>query len=301
MNIPLIRILAVLLVCLIASVGCNQSNNAEMAKVKAEAEAAKAELARANARADAAEAELAPLKAAQAQAKVVATDFEKARTIVEQLGVKVEYDPNVPGQHVTSLDLRGRTELTNEGLASLKGFSELKVLRLGGGNFYNNDGLAHVAQLPKLEELAVNEGGGQITDAGFSHLAGLKSLKKVTFGAWSSVLGKGLEGLTGLETLDIAYAIADDTSLASIGKLTNLQNLRLDYNEKITDAGLMQLKGLTNLRYLGLVNVTQVTDKGLESLHGLKSLIALSLQGTKVSDQGILQFKTAVPGCAVGK
>ena len=224
----MIRILAVLLICLTASVGCNQANNAEVAKVKAEAEAANAELARANARADAAEAELAPLKAAQAQANAVATELEKARTIVEQLGFKVEYDPNVTGQHVTSLDLRGRTELTNEGLASLKGFSELKVLRLGGGNMYNNDGLAHVAQLQTLEELVVNEGGGQITDAGFSHLAGLKSLKKVTFGAFSSVSGKGLEGLTGLESLDIAYSSADDSALASIGKLINLQHLRLD-------------------------------------------------------------------------
>jgi Leucine-rich repeat (LRR) protein len=279
------------------AVGCNRSNDAAVTQAKTEAETARTELGKEKARADAAEAELAKLKAAAAPSTVILDEREKAMAVVKQLGGKLEADSNVPGHPVVILDLR-KTKLTDEGLANLRGLRDLKVLYLGGSQI-TDAGLAQVANFAKLEELTVNEGGGQITDAGLKHLVGLKSLKKVVFGAFSTVGGPGLEGLTGLEGLDIAYSSADDNTLASIGKLTSLRHLRLDHNNKITDAGLAELAGLGELRFLGLYNVANVTDASLKHLHGLKHLERLSLQGTKTTEEGIRLFKVAVPACAV--
>ena len=68
----MLRFLAVILVCLTASVGCNRSNDAEVARLKADAEAAKAKvdevIAQSKAETEAAKAEAT--KVAQAQSKV---------------------------------------------------------------------------------------------------------------------------------------------------------------------------------------------------------------------------------------
>ena len=55
-----------------------------------------------------------------------------------------------------------------------------------------------------------------------------------------------------------------DQGLASVGKMTNLEQLTI-YAHAITDAGLVRLSGMAALRKLHIKN-TQVTEKGIERL-----------------------------------
>jgi hypothetical protein len=80
-----------------------------------------------------------------------------------------------------------------------------------------------------------------------------------------------------------------DTTLAEVGRLTQLERLSFD-NASATDAGLVHLKGLTNLSVLNLRG-TQVTDAGLVRLKGLANLSALWLDGTRVTDAGLVHLK----------
>ena len=152
MSVPVIRTLAVLLICLTASAGCNQANNAELSKVKAEAEAAKADLAKANARADAAEAELATLKVAKpepakqpeevAERKAAEWVVQSGGTVrISTNGVIGEYpkDGELPdrGCRVISVDLLepGRNgRLSNEGVKYLADLEYITSLHLTGGS-----------------------------------------------------------------------------------------------------------------------------------------------------------------------
>ena len=64
--------------------------------------------------------------------------------------------------------------------------------------------------------------------------------------------------------IDLDGTQADDTALARLSWLSDLQELRLD-NTRVTDAGLAHLSGLSNLKILWLDN-RQVTDEGVQHL-----------------------------------
>ena len=106
---------------------------------------------------------------------------------------------------------------------------------------------------------------------------------------------------------------ATDGVLAQVGRLTQLQRLRLDLSEinddwlahlkgltklsalylsqiQLSDTGLAHLKGLTNLSYLD-ISYTQVTDTGLAHLKVLTKLSGLSLSDTIVTDAGLVHLK----------
>ncbi len=140
------------------------------------------------------------------------------------------------------------TQVTDEGLAHLKGLSSLKILYIGGTQVIDV-GLFHLKNLSKLERFCVHN--TQVTDAGLSYLQDLRRLK---------------------------YLCVHDT--------------------QVGDAGLEYLKGLTALETLYLHN-TRVTDEGLAFLKGLSSLRRLTLTGTRVTRKGIGVLKQALPSCKI--
>jgi hypothetical protein len=82
-----------------------------------------------------------------------------------------------------------------------------------------------------------------------------------------------------------------DASLEAIGKLTNLEELRIG-GEGFSDRGLAQLKGLTRLKSLSLgEGKHQISDAGLEFLNGMHDLESLDMRGWNVSDQGIAKLR----------
>lgn len=210
-----------------------------------------------------------------------------------------------------------RAQLTDAGLANLKGLNHLKVLYLDNPSV-SDAGMQHLAALASLTSLSL--GTAQVSDAGLRHLqplsrlaglslvhtqvgdAGLAHLKGL------SLLGSldlsdtrvsdaglaHLKGLSNLETLELNGTQVGDAGLAHLAGLANLAILQLG-DTRVSDAGLVHLKGLSKLRGLSLEG-TQVGDAGLEHLQGLRSLYGIFLGRTRVSDVGLQHLQPLLPG-----
>jgi Leucine-rich repeat (LRR) protein len=99
-----------------------------------------------------------------------------------------------------------------------------------------------------------------------------------------------LEGLANLRILKLqGENKITDAGLIRLKRMTSLKQLFLD-DSQITDAGLTHLKTLTDLEELGLAN-TQVGDAGLAHLKGLNKLNTLDLRGTQVTSAGLTHLK----------
>jgi hypothetical protein len=97
-------------------------------------------------------------------------------------------------ENLKTLDLRG-TSVTNESLANLRRFNSLKTLDLRRYGLNLDGGAHHIAEIPKLENLALHVSGrglekltklrslkslvarGGITDDGLRHIVALKNLR----------------------------------------------------------------------------------------------------------------------------
>jgi len=106
-----------------------------------------------------------------------------------------------------------------------------------------------------------------------------------------------LDGLSGLQWLDLSHTQITDAGVEHLRNLPELQVLDLSAT-KVTDAGLDNLTDLKGLRWLYLSR-TQVTDAGVEHLRKLNRLEWLELRVTKVTDAGIDMLKKSLPGCGI--
>lgn len=75
--------------------------------------------------------------------------------------------------------------------------------------------------------------------------------------------------LTGLKTLWLEYVPITDQGLKHLGKLTNLEDLFLGpYKSKFADDGLVYLKGLKSLRTLTFTGHAHVSPEAVQRLRG---------------------------------
>ena len=162
-----------------------------------------------------------------------------AKSIREALGLQAD-EPIPFGRlaEVQELKLMD-TQVTDAGLAHLKGLSGLQALNLSDTQV-TDAGLVHLKGLSGLRTLYM--GGTQVTDAGLVYL----------------------KGLSGLETLHLTGTQVTDAGLAHLKSLSGLQTLFL-WRTQVTDAGLAHLKGLSGLQTLFLGG-TQVRDAGVRML-----------------------------------
>jgi len=164
------------------------------------------------------------------------------------------------------------TGVTDAGLKQVAQVSSLRWLRLGDGNIWG-PGLAELVHLPRLERLCIMT-TKPISDRHVKYLEGLTQLKGLTF--WG-----GGDALT-------------DASLASIGKLTHLEELYfIRTGPRFTPAGVAHLKNLENLKtvdfgqtwtgpagvHYGDRVVRQLA--GLPNLESLRRIEYLSFNGMK--------------------
>ena len=121
------------------------------------------------------------------------------------------------------------TGVTDVGLKQVAQVSNLRWLSIIDGRMWG-PGLAELAKLPQLERLCILHSRGRLLDQHIKYLEGLTQLKSLTL--WSS----------GGDTLT-------DASLASIGKLKNLEELYfIRTSPRFTPAGVAYLKALPNLK-----------------------------------------------------
>ena len=151
------------------------------------------------------------------------------------------------------LDLRGCTEITDEGLHQLGNLTTLTRLELHAGRC-TDEGLNSLGSLTRLKYLNITAGG--ITDDGLRCLSRMQELHTFMMQGAQSFTGSGF------------FFIAD---------LGMLQNLVLKDCGNISEKGMECLTGMTSLAYLAFKNSSTLTDVCLQYLTNMGSLYALSL------------------------
>lgn len=184
-----------------------------------------------------------------------------------------------------------REQPTAEDLDLLRDLPDLVGLFLFENQSVDDTSLAHVPQLPMLQDLDLSQ--TSVTDAGLAHLVKFPNLKQL-FLTQSAIGDDGLAFLGqigSLELLDLRFsAQITDQGLAHLAHLKNLRELDLR-GSSITDRGLVHLAELTQLETLGL-GETQITGDGLSVLASMKNLELLRLDGTGVTDQTVTHLAT---------
>jgi Leucine-rich repeat (LRR) protein len=151
---------------------------------------------------------------------------------------------------------------------------------------------AHVAQCPNLEEIYVGPPVSNFSDDALRSLAGLKKLRVLhLFGPLVSDAGIAhLASLKSLEELRLDFNDRiGDASVAALENLTNLEALYF-YRARLTDAGVARLRRLTRLETLTL-GYAQVGDKAMDTIAGFRNLQSLDLQHTRITDEGLAQLR----------
>lgn len=214
-----------------------------------------------------------------------------------------------PQVHV--LDLRFRSNISNDGLAHLSGMKNLKDLKLDLSNDATGQGLQHLSNLRQLESLSLE--GVKLSTNGLSALKDLTNLKTldVSFERGAEKENKQdvlkeLSNMSKLEMLQLHGIKIPTSALGHIKDLTNLRSLRVDTDSALKDADLENLSKLTKLEYLPTTSPhmefsdktafspvlsSEVTDKGLAHISKLTELKYLDLDNTQVTSKGLAYIR----------
>lgn len=213
-------------------------------------------------------------------------------------------------------------ELTDAGMRSLPGLPALQTFHVRGPRL-TDASMPDFARCGALRELGLS---ASITDAGLAYLTRLQGLRELTLHNME-LEGTGLGALgdlAGLDTLNLVRLTLAPGGLRNLRIPPGVQCLRLNLKSEITDDDLVVLSGLKRLKFLalhisgltdqGLRNLAelhrleslsivgrnlQITDAGLKSLEHLPALQSLFLRGTRVTQQGLHEFRDKLPGLNV--
>ena len=185
-------------------------------------------------------------------------------------------------EHLRSLRSLRSLELAeprvdDAGLAAMKDLPALEYLDLW--TQATGAGFKHVGQLPNLRWLRIRM--GWVQSAGLMELASLPRLERLCLWGETGLTDqhvKCLEGLTHLKSLTL-WGTDDppltDASLASIGKLTGLEELYfVRIATHFTSAGVAHLRSLKNLKKVDF-GQARLDDAGMRYLTTLPSLVAI--------------------------
>ncbi len=212
-------------------------------------------------------------KAAQTLVEMGATIIVNSEGEVELVSFQQAQGRFTPANNIT---------VTDDALKHLSSFKSLRRLELPPTT--SNEGLKQIAGLTSLEEL---------------HLLGSRYQPSVTTSVSSTSLVH-MKDMVNLRELwfPSGYRIEDNSDLAHLRNLKNLQSMSYDFSRQITDEGLEHLSALKSLQRLNLQD-SEITDQGLVHVEKMKGLKELSLYGTKVSPTAVKRLKSALPECDV--
>ncbi len=183
------------------------------------------------------------------------------------------------------LNLSG--ELPDDGMPHLGTMSTLRHLSLTG-NYVSNEGLAKLKGLTNLESLSLYS-AHKITDEGLAPLAAFAKLKELTI-TDGKIEGRGLAPITTLTSLSLENNPVDDAGVEIIVRNKQLTDLNLS-DTKITDKALELIgHSLPRLTELQLQH-TQVTDAGIVELKPLPHLREVDASGSQVTEAAARDFK----------
>jgi Leucine-rich repeat (LRR) protein len=208
---------------------------------------------------------------------------------------------DAPG--IVELNLYYAEQITDEGMAAVKGWKKLKRLNLRGTKITDTT-LEHLANVTTLESLDI--GFAQITDVGLDRLAPLLNLKELAISGnkLTDVGLQALRQLPGLTSLSLGGSQRTDSGLWSISltelgldaitTLKDLRELRLD-GMPVSVRWLEKLKSLSKLERLSLQGCKRLGDDGAPALGSWPSLQVVDLTGTPMTEKGIAGLRRAKP------
>jgi Leucine-rich repeat (LRR) protein len=202
---------------------------------------------------------------------------------------------------ITDLNLYYAEQITDEGLAAVKGWKKLRRLNLRGTKVTDTT-LEHLAAVTTLETL--DAGYAQITDVGLDRLTPLQNLRELVVGG-NKLTDTGLQALRqlpGLTALSLGGEQRTDSGLWSISlteagleavaTLTELRELRLD-GMPVTARWLDKLKPLRKLERLSLQRCKRLDDAALAALAAWPLLKVVDLSGSTVTEKGVADLRGA--------
>ena len=155
---------------------------------------------------------------------------------------------------------------------------QLRSIQIRGACAREPADLAPLGTLPLLERVELRF--SPLAVPGLACLAHSPALREVMVEEWGGFETnlKFAGNLTQLEVLKINTCDSlTDASLHSLRNLTQLRELRLPNGQNVTDDGLKSLAGLTRLRSFQCGSLTRITDDGLSALKEWKELERLDL------------------------
>lgn len=212
---------------------------------------------------------------------------------------------NAPG--IVELNLYYAEQITDEGLAAVKGWKKLKRLNLRGTKVTDTT-LEHLSNVLTLEALDV--GFAQITDVGLDWLTSLPNLKELVIGG-NKLTDTGLQALRqmpGLTSLSLSGGQRTDSGLWSISltelgldtitTLKELRELRLD-GMPVTTRWLEKLRVLNKIERLSLQGCQRLSDDAAPLLADWSTLRVLDVKGTALTEKGLVELRRAKPNAQI--
>lgn len=231
------------------------------------------------------------------------TNLDLSQTRITDLGL--QQLKAAPG--IIELNLYYAEQITDEGMAAVKGWKKLKRINLRGTKVTDTT-LEHLANVTTLESIDV--GFAQITDVGLDRLTPLVNLKELVVGG-NKLTDMGLQSLRQLPSLThlslggsqrtdsgLWTISLTEQGLDSIITLKNLRELRLD-GMPVTVRWLEKLKVLTKLERLSLQGCKRVGDDAAPLLSVWPTLRILDLKGTAVTEKGLAELHRAKPAAQI--
>ena len=229
---------------------------------------------------------------------------------------------NLPG--IVELNLRFAEYVTDEGLAAVKGWKNLKRLNVHGTKISDTT-LEHISGITTIESLDI--GSSMVTDVGLERLSSLTRLKELTMGG-NELGDAGLQALRllpGLTYLDLNGRQGTDSNVWTIGMsdrgldalltLKELRELRFGCTTlgvgsegarfatvkmmNVSARWLEQMKALPKLERLKLQGCDGVEDDAMNVLAEFPSLKEVDLKGSAVTAKGLAVLRAAKPNIRI--
>jgi hypothetical protein len=185
-------------------------------------------------------------------------------------------------RRIPALDANG--QMTDEALARIAGLHFLTSLNLGGSRELTDDGLLHLARMPQLEQLDLSEyPGGKLTDRGLEVLRHLPNLRRFQMTWQSGITDRGVANLRFCDRLEDVDLMGSPTGDGAVEALQGKPNLhRLSTGRLLTDAGISLLRNFPLLRNAAdprakLLIDGPFTNAGLAALAGFDGVVDLDL------------------------
>ena len=227
-------------------------------------------------------------------------------------------------RRIPTLDANGL--VTDEVLKRIAELEFVTSLNLGGPRELSDDGLLELARMPQLEHLFLSDPKGKLTDRGLEVLRHLPNLRSIDIGWQTGISDRGIANLRFCERLEAVNLMGTRTGDGAVAALQGKAKLRrfstglllsdegipllhhiplmktadregafLSIDGPFSNAGMAALAGLEGVFEFGLFwHVRHITTDSYVHLTQLPNLMAFSCDG-RLSDDVALLHIAAMP------